>query len=436
MIAVIGNGNWSAPISPLFTGPIPLREPPDPHPSPKVETICSMMKSPRCRTVLRRFLTSVDTVEADHLLFITNGQPSAAGLAAVHDHYHPDMPALDHDEFFIFNKELVFDPDLYREDHFPFAATLDNARIINRVQNKLEARLGASSRIKSMPHNIDLEVTARCNLSCPICGWRLQFHSRDTLDMHPGLLDQGGDVLEKVWSIRLQGAGEPFCTDHFWDFYDQANRRGINTQLFTNGTLLDDRGIDRLLDGSVYHITVSLDGVTPGAVEATRGQDCFETVRRNLFALARRRGRSAVPRIDINFVGLRRNIEELPALIDLAAEAGVDGVTLQMLVVHYRALIPQSLYHHQRLANRMIRRAARRAERQGIEFCAPGLFSPLDRIRGNGTCRHSACRQAWQNAVVQYDGTVYPCCITREGGLGRLGGGGIIWRDLERGTLP
>jgi MoaA/NifB/PqqE/SkfB family radical SAM enzyme len=73
---------------------------------------------------------------------------------------------------------------------------------------------------------------------------------------------------------------------------------------------------------------------------------------------------------------MRRNIEELPAFVQLAAELGASQVTAQHMAVYEGGLsTDESLFWHQALTNRLVLRAHRLAAGAGILFDAPPLFS-------------------------------------------------------------
>jgi radical SAM protein with 4Fe4S-binding SPASM domain len=149
--------------------------------------------------------------------------------------------------------------------------------------------------------------------------------------------------------------------------------------------------------------------------------------------------------VRFNFVMMRSNIEELPALVKLARQLGATQVTAQHAVI-YEGCLPdqESLFHHQALANRTLIESHRVAARSGILFNAPPLFDSAppalagkrwlwqshlvnaaralaefglprlqvlaaNRLRHQVFHREIRCRHPWEVIVLDLDGRVKPC---------------------------
>src|SRR4030088_770187 len=78
---------------------------------------------------------------------------------------------------------------------------------------------------------------------------------------------------------------------------------------------------------------VSIEGASPEAYEAIRVRSRFARVLRNLRRLmqARVNAHSALPEIRIVAVVMRKNLSELPDLVQLAHDEGVDTLSVQHL---------------------------------------------------------------------------------------------------------
>jgi MoaA/NifB/PqqE/SkfB family radical SAM enzyme len=151
-----------------------------------------------------------------------------------------------------------------------------------------------------------------------------------------------------------------------------------STELVTNGTLLDEKKIAAMLDGRLGRIIVSVDGATASTYESIRAGADFERLVHNLRLLQRMKAerRRSRPLLRFNFVMMRRNIEELPGLLQLAHELGAKQVTAQHMTIYEGAKSEdQSLFGHQELTNRILLDTHRLAAERGITFSAPPLFS-------------------------------------------------------------
>jgi hypothetical protein len=81
-------------------------------------------------------------------------------------------------------------------------------------------------------------------------------------------------------------------------------------------------------------IRVSLHGATAETAMGIMQGSRFEDVKANLSALVRLREERGVryPRLQIAFVGMKKNIDEFPDFVKLAADLGADSVTLSSMM--------------------------------------------------------------------------------------------------------
>jgi len=211
--------------------------------------------------------------------------------------------------------------------------------------------------VSSLPVNLNLNLTRRCNLKCAMC----EQHRHDPgptglpwydprrelpLSAWVSLLDQVAAFRPRLY---LTG-GEPTLYPHFAAFLTEAKRRGFVVHLQTNGTLLD-RVADSLVAQGVEMVTVSLDG--PLEVHDTiRGQEgAFRKTCEGIKALvaARDRQRSPGPIILINCVISKASLPTLDHMVPLALGLGADILQIQHTIFnaaanvqrHNRALSPE-----------------------------------------------------------------------------------------------
>jgi MoaA/NifB/PqqE/SkfB family radical SAM enzyme len=103
-----------------------------------------------------------------------------------------------------------------------------------------------------------------------------------------------------------------------------AQRRGIrNLHVNTNAVLLDDRRRDAVLEAGVRSFNVSVDGPRADVHERVRGvTGSFSRTVGNLRRLLEERDALRL-RVRMNFTVMRSNVEDLPGMVDLAQELGV-----------------------------------------------------------------------------------------------------------------
>jgi MoaA/NifB/PqqE/SkfB family radical SAM enzyme len=128
------------------------------------------------------------------------------------------------------------------------------------------------------PAVMEFSLTNRCNLGCKMCisGFS-SVHQRDR-HSQSGMKDPyGNDFFEelKPFLKQLQEAkfygGEPFLCDGYFRIWDDLSQMNPECRITvqTNATIYNT-GIENLLSRGNFHISVSLDAITPEVLEDIR----------------------------------------------------------------------------------------------------------------------------------------------------------------------
>ncbi|MEW6239347.1 MAG: radical SAM/SPASM domain-containing protein [Chloroflexota bacterium] len=174
-----------------------------------------------------------------------------------------------------------------------------------------------------------IEVTSRCSTGCVFCPhdalsqrWadgdiRLETY-REHIAPHLGLFDL----------VYLQGWGEPMLHEGLWDMLGMAQEKGCRTGFTTNGTWLEEEQNRKLVDMGVDMISVSFAGTAAPVHQALRTNSKFAELCRNFESLAnlKKQTGSERPWLELHFLMTRANLDEFPALVELAASLGADEV--------------------------------------------------------------------------------------------------------------
>jgi MoaA/NifB/PqqE/SkfB family radical SAM enzyme len=175
----------------------------------------------------------------------------------------------------------------------------------------------------------------------------------------------------------------------------------VRTEFYSNGTLLADRVIRRILP-TLGRMVISFDGATRETFEAIRSGASYEKVVANvksLVAAARELPPERRPVLGFSCTLMRRNIEELPRLVEFAAELGIDFVYAAHVYAVTREMQDDSLARHPELAARCIREAADRAAALGFPF----TVQPLGQIEA-AMAAADALPDRFQRSVAEEDG--------------------------------
>ncbi|MBL8529141.1 MAG: radical SAM protein [Burkholderiales bacterium] len=179
----------------------------------------------------------------------------------------------------------------------------------------------------SRPHEILLELTSRCNFSCPYCCLGELPTSDSKYDMPMELFTRIFDELEEnpVFRLIVTG-GEPLLWQQrygaLFPRLERIRALGTHTTLFSNAVLLD-RSLDEVA-ACFDKVVISLDGVTPATFAALSGRAGRE-LERVLKATESLSGRTHT---QINTVANQLNAAELPQIVERAAAASIDIVNI------------------------------------------------------------------------------------------------------------
>ena len=123
--------------------------------------------------------------------------------------------------------------------------------------------------VRDYPVLVDLELSSRCNLSCPMCPTiSEEFIEKRVKPFKKGIMDFDlvkkiiDEVAGNVYALRLSWVGEPLLHPKFLDIVRYAKQNGIKEVSFlTNGTKLSLEYFRKLAQAGADWITISVDGM-------------------------------------------------------------------------------------------------------------------------------------------------------------------------------
>jgi radical SAM protein with 4Fe4S-binding SPASM domain len=276
-----------------------------------------------------------------------------------------------------------------------------------------------------LPSHLQLEITSACNLRCMMCLVRYRPPVNKLAGaMLPELFHRLVDEMPGLTRLTLQGLGEPLLSPYLPDMIRTAVERRITVGFNSNATLLTARRAAELVASRVDWLHVSLDGASAATYQRIRDGADFGTVVANLAGLvrARRAADSATPWIRVVFVAMRDNVGELPDLVRLLGDVGVDELHVQNLSHSFDDTDPAGRYDGIRRftadqalwtgadlerATAAFADAARTAPERGLKLRLPRLSAPEPEpgYAGRG------CSWPWEAAYITSAGVVQPCCM-------------------------
>ncbi|PIE70104.1 MAG: hypothetical protein CSA22_09460 [Deltaproteobacteria bacterium] len=303
-------------------------------------------------------------------------------------------------------------PNFFEKLNYAFGdATLPTQ--INTFASILSGKMSRVSPL-SKPWMLQVEVTNRCNMNCVMCS--RSSTKMELGDMSPVLLDAIVSLSRYAQETALFGYGEPLMSKAFYTLLErlQSSRIGF----FTNGLLLNARVMNRILEKAarpLSYIVFSMDGATAHTYEGIRIGSNFEKVWQNIAnALDVRNKKHLKTVIRLEFVAMTRNIRELPELVRLADDVGLDGIKVSHLVVWEESLRDESLYYSPELCSDIFAKAEEEASKRRIRLDLPKLF------KDTRSDFQPPCHAPWNYVMISYEGDVRACCFAPELHMGNM----------------
>ena len=169
-----------------------------------------------------------------------------------------------------------------------------------------------------------------CNFHCEMCDMPRR-GGKVAAQAGPELTTAGiAAVLDELRALGALGVGftggEPLLRRDIFELLAHAHALGMITHLNSNGSLLDETAAARVLSAGVDSLNISVDGARARTHDAIRGvPGAFDKACAAVRTVDRlRRKEPSAIRLKMVTVVSERNVEELPAILDLARDLGAD----------------------------------------------------------------------------------------------------------------
>jgi len=159
----------------------------------------------------------------------------------------------------------------------------------------------------------------RCNLTCKHC------YSISADTHFPGELstDEVFTVMDDLKAFKVPvlilSGGEPLLREDIFDIAKRAKAKGFYVGLSSNGTLIDENNIGRIAECDFNYVGVSLDGIGATHDKFRRMEGAFEASLKGI-----RLCRDLGLKIGVRFTMTQDNAQDLPALLKLVEDEGID----------------------------------------------------------------------------------------------------------------
>lgn len=236
---------------------------------------------------------------------------------------------------------------------------------------------------------LQIETTTACNLDCEICKCRMRPSNRPVVSLS---FNDFKKVLDsdRFDFVAFHGWGEPLLNPELFDMIRFAESRGVITQLATNGTLIRDNA-QKIISSGLSEIAFGI--YTRRAFLQRRSQieELISTIKNN---------GARKPKAYLDICIYRNNLEQIPELIQLAAETGFNAVILHRLFNAY-GVNPDVEYISEEEEKELFSKVQLLASSLRLE-----LHLPQPRKRPCAVIQHSV--------FVTAEGKLTPCCFLED----------------------
>lgn len=261
--------------------------------------------------------------------------------------------------------------------------------------------------LSSYPRRLVLELTNACNLNCIMCGRNAADFKLTTFDMD--VFRSFEPIMDTIEEVTLMGWGEPTIHPHFNEMLEIIDKHSARKYFCTNGMNLKNIK-ESLFKYNVDVFGVSVDGATfETNARIRRGSD-LNVIKNDLKDIVEEKKKRGLkyPWINFVFCAMKSNLHELPDLVRLAAEIGIEEVKVVYLTVFNDELLHETLWGYED----EVRKVFEEAEKIGDEL---GIVLKFPHITGEdvaGDKLHKDCFVAWRDFFLGSDGYVRPCMST------------------------
>ncbi len=287
---------------------------------------------------------------------------------------------------------------VWNQRHVMWNRLMDRLTLL-RAKSRLP--MGDPTYTMTMPYQLQIAVTTRCNLMCSYCENPLMAKAGMVSDMDFDKYCRLVDQLAGVRTLSMLGIGEPLLHPRFPDMvkYAASKKFGWHISTTSNGMLLDEKMSDRLRDAGLMEMRISIDGADKGLVEFMRKGADFDRIVRNFRTFKQR---THIP-MAINVVMSAVNLDAIRDIVGFAKDLGADQLQVMTLKAwsgvdmgRSNLTLFRNVDSHQ---IEVFQQINAQAEAAGISVAIS--YEPF---YGN------FCADPWNKPYINPDGQLAPCC--------------------------
>lgn len=188
------------------------------------------------------------------------------------------------------------------------------------------------------PDIVTILITKRCNYSCSGCSSLSPAYTRRSSfdELTTGQIKKFIDQISWFKPNIYFNGGEPTLRDDLYDLIKYAKKKFLITALTTNGSLLDKKRVNLILDSKLDFLSVSLDGPASHH-DLYRGfKGAYERLTEGVSVLIKERNKKGrkTPHVRITCIINPANAQDAVFVLKKAEELRVDEVAFGNLMFY------------------------------------------------------------------------------------------------------
>lgn len=233
---------------------------------------------------------------------------------------------------------------------------------------------GSTPADRDHPSKLFVETTTRCNLGCMMCVKQTAGCQMPEGDLSPETFAELASAFPHLEALILNGIGEPLLNPHLETFIRTAKTAmpaGSWIGFQSNGLLLTNLRAVALVHAGLDRICLSVDAASSDMFHRLREGGSLSDIERALAAVRNAKRVCSRPEVavGIEYVVMRKNLNELPAALRWAAGQGASFAIVSHMLPYEQQHAEEAAYSlHSAEILEMFRRYSREAQDQGLDM--------------------------------------------------------------------
>ncbi len=258
-----------------------------------------------------------------------------------------------------------------------------------------EEEKALKTKIESLPYRYIIDPTNACNLQCPLCPTGLNASHRIKgimkMDKFVKIIDQ---IKDHCIEVHLYNWGEPTLNKKLSEMLKYCTQNNIWTRISSNLSLkFKDGYLDELVKSGLSLLHVDLDGLDQDVYSKYRRKGDYNIVIGNIKELVKikKRLKSSKPLIELSMLAMKQNEHQHEEFLNSKDSLGVDIVKID------------KIQHNPNMDEKWLP--------ENPELIYSTYEGGLASSRASDEKNIKPCHWPWSGMVINWDGTVNPCCI-------------------------